>query len=110
VVGDQRRQADAEVDDGAVGMSRATRAAIWSRVQRVTHGVPMSSCGSCRALEAAGPAWRARSILHDALHEEARRDDGFGVERAEFHDLVHLATVVFAAIAMTGPKLRAVMR
>jgi hypothetical protein len=30
VVGHQRRQADAQVHVGAVGMSRATRAAIWS--------------------------------------------------------------------------------
>jgi hypothetical protein len=46
----------------------------------------------------------------DPLHEDAGRDDRFRIELAEGDDPCTVAIVVFAAIAITGPKLRAVMR
>src|SRR5882757_5859652 len=62
-------------------MSWATRAAIWSRVQRGK--LFMSGC-----LEA-GAAGGGSGDGHHALHEQALSDDRLGIERAELHHLVH---------------------
>src|SRR3712207_6662985 len=62
-------------------MSCATRRASWSLVLR---WYAMSG----RLPEAAALRRRAGD-LHDARDEDARRDDHFGVEGAERHDLVH---------------------
>jgi len=51
-----------------------------------------------------------RAIRHHAPDEDAGRDDRFRIEAAGFDHLVHVATVIFAAVAMIGPKLRAVLR
>src|SRR5450830_1146207 len=64
-------------------MSAATRAAIWSRFHLFIVG---SLSGS--SLEAGRAGGRARH-LHDALHEQARRDDVFGIDAAQFGNLVH---------------------
>src|SRR5471030_2714269 len=64
-------------------MSWATRAAIWSRVQRGRLGEVMSG-----GLES-GAAGRGAGNRYHALHEQALRDDGLGIERAELHHLVH---------------------
>src|SRR6185295_11084634 len=63
------------------GMSRATRAAICSFVNRC-----MSlGCGASRRHRLRG--WRN---LDHARDEDARGHDGFGIEVAEFHHLTHL--------------------
>src|ERR1700712_3302481 len=64
-------------------MSWATRAAIWSRVQR---GSVVESVMSGR-LEAR-TAGRGARDGNDTLDEQALRHDGFGIERTELHHLV----------------------
>src|SRR5450755_588590 len=64
------------------GMSRATRAAISARL----HLLLMLFS---RLLLEAARARRHALDANDALHEDARRDDRFGIEAAERHDLVH---------------------
>ena len=89
-------------------MSRATRAAIWSRVKRFMSSLPFEIRPRRRGTASIAPA---PAISHDALHEDARRDDRFGIEFAEVHDLAHLRDrALRPPIAMMGPKLRAVLR
>jgi hypothetical protein len=42
---------------------------------------------------------------HDMAHEDAGRDDGLGVERAELDDLVHAGHGALAAVAITGAEV-----
>src|SRR4051794_10475860 len=65
-------------------MSRATRAAIWSRVS-FCMTAPLRSGD----LAEAGRPGRGARDANDALHEDARRDDRFRVELAERDDVVH---------------------
>jgi hypothetical protein len=47
---------------------------------------------------------------HDAADEDAGRHDGLGVERPSSTISCTVAIVHLAAVAMTGPKLRAALR
>ena len=87
MVGDQRRQADAEVDVRAFGdVARDARGHLVA-AERFIAGPHAAACGC-------GP--RVATLdRDDALHEDARRDDGFGIELAERHDLVHLRDRAF---------------
>ena len=56
------------------------------------------SCGRCGQVE-------------DAVDEDARRDDDFGVDVADVVRRADTSAMVSAAaVAITGPKLRAVLR
>src|SRR5690606_14562616 len=69
------------------GMSTATRAAIWSRVQA---GVVFCSLMTLSLiLFETSRAGGAARHFYDVLDEQARRDDGFGVDLAQLDDLVH---------------------
>ena len=46
----------------------------------------------------------------DALHENARRVDVVGIDLAGLDQFSTSATVIFAAVAIIGLKLRAVLR
>ena len=50
------------------------------------------------------------SYRHHPVDVDARRHDGLGVELADLDDLGHLGDRRVAAVAITGPKLRAVLR
>src|SRR5574338_1357802 len=65
-------------------MSRAPRAAIWSRVSRF-----MSMKSRLSRAASGGCPGRTRYLDH-APHEDAGRDDRLGVERAQRDDLVDL--------------------
>src|SRR4051812_16448915 len=71
-------------------MSRATRAAICSRVQwgRVGAVLAFMAASPSIGLEA-GAAGRGAFDRHDALHEQPGRDDRLRIERAERDHFVH---------------------
>ena len=75
-------------------MSRATRAAIWSRVKRFI-AVLRSADSHHAAASAARPRFAVRRHFDHALDEDSRRDDRFGIEVAEVHDLAHLRDRAF---------------
>src|SRR5450631_271896 len=79
------------------GMSRATRAAIWSRVYR------FMAVSSCRGL------WRRQRVrdidLYHALDEDARRDDVFRIQCAERHDLAYLDDRALRRRRHDGPEV-----
>src|ERR1043166_10337494 len=68
-------------------MSRATRAAICSRVKRFI--APPALPPSCRGARGRHHTRRG-GHLDDALDEDARRSHGFGIEIAEIHHLAYL--------------------
>ena len=87
VVGDQRRQADAEVHVGAVGdVARDARGHLVAAESLHRR----ASLGRLARPRFARPRPTGAADRDDALDEDARRDDRLGIERAERHDLAHL--------------------
>jgi hypothetical protein len=57
--------------------------------------------------------WLIAQLLwdeHDAVDVDARSHDVLGIQGARPHDVDDLGEVAVAAVAITGPKLRAVLR
>src|SRR5208283_2989963 len=85
-------------------MSRATRAAICSRVKRFIAASLLVWCVSrCRPRRCL--QLRRRRDLDDAMHEDARRDDMLGIEIAEVDDLAHLGDRAARGGGHDGPEI-----
>jgi hypothetical protein len=104
VVGDQRRQADAEVDDGPVGdVARDPRRHLGAAPLRF-------------AIARSRPAAEAAGAGRDAVDADDPLDEDPGVTTPSGSRLPSrtisctVAIVVFAGHRHHGPKLRAVMR
>src|ERR1017187_5519864 len=108
MIGDQRRQADAEVDDGPVGnipchQRRHLGAAPFARV----HAAPLTAVGAALKPPAL-VATRATLTMRCTKMPGVTTASGSSSPSATIWCTV--AIVVFAAIAITGPKLRGVIR
>src|SRR6476646_7693280 len=78
-------------------MSRATRAAIWSRLKRCivrSFTAPMVSSGN-------DAAWG----LHDPLDEDAGRHDRLGIQYTEPNDFAHLRDRAFRRARHDRPEV-----
>ena len=74
------------------------------------HALVSCSGGVALARGALLDALLAAGAVHDALHEDARREDVVGVELAGLDELLDLGDGQLAAVAIIGLKLRAVLR